>query len=237
LFSCCAKYPNLKKVHTAFPPFLNIHSHRKPSGSDEFVIRNAFAHKPPATLPSNYRLSIGLHPWFADKSLVETPEKFEIEAKSACYLAIGECGIDRAAGPNLNTQIAAFRYQIGLANRLNKPLILHLVRSYSDVLQFADAIKVPWIVHGFNGNEQQAKALIDKGARLSFGAAMFKNYKLAAAIVKVPENKLYLETDTNAASIRTIYQFAANARKTTVEHLRKAIWTNFERDFNFTYGQ
>lgn len=219
------------------PPFLNIHTHRKPSALDEFVIRNAFSHQPKTSLPKNYYLSFGIHPWFAEKLLNETPDKLEIEAKSTCCLAIGECGIDRAAGPNLNTQIDAFRHQIGLANRLKKPLILHLVRSYSDVLQFADEIKVPWIVHGFNGNEQQAKALLEKGARLSFGTAMFKNYKLATAIEKVPVNKLYLENDTNAASIRTIYQFAANARKTTLDHLRKAIWTNFERDFNFTYGQ
>lgn len=221
----------------ALPPFLNIHSHRKPSAKDEFVVRNAYLHYPNSSLSANYFLSFGIHPWFAESNSVNNSFILETLAAQQSCLAIGECGIDRINGPNPHTQIEAFNLQIDVANRLKKPMILHLVKSYSDILQHAHSIKVAWLVHGFRGNEQQANALIDKGARLSFGAAILQDEKLWALLAKMPLDRLYLETDVSNERIQTIYHSAASARNMSVDSLRKAIWTNFERDFNFSYGQ
>jgi TatD DNase family protein len=219
------------------PPFLNVHTHRKPSGAEEFVIRNAFSRNPSSHLPSNYFLSFGIHPWFSKQSNEQEFDHLETIVQNKNCLAIGECGIDRSKGPNIELQLQTFKLQIELANRLKKPMILHLVRSYSDILKISVSIKVPWIVHGFRGNEQQANTLIGNGARLSFGAALLKDEKLQGLMVKTPVDRLYLETDVSHERIQTIYQAAAVIRKLPVDSLRKAIWTNFERDFKFTYGQ
>ena len=92
-------------------------------------------------------------------------------------------------------------------------------------------------MHGFRGNENEAHMLISKGARLSFGAALIHNDKLQSIVAKMPLDKLYLETDASQERIQTIYRAAATIRKSPVDSLRKAIWINFERDFEFTYGQ
>lgn len=219
------------------PPFLNIHTHRKPSLLDEFAIRNAYVYLPKSLAHLNYFLSLGVHPWFAGKINTGNLSILQKAAKTSSCLAIGECGVDRVNGPDLNTQFEAFSFQIGLANQLKKPLILHLVKSYSDILQHAQNIEVPWIVHGFRGNQQQATALIDCGARLSFGTTLLKDANLQALVATIPINKLYLETDNSTELINTMYQATATYRKLQVDTLRKAIWTNFENDFKFTYDR
>jgi TatD DNase family protein len=219
------------------PPFLNVHTHRKPSGADEFVIRNAFLRNPSSNLPCNYSLSFGIHPWFTKQSNEQEFDHLETIVQNKNCLAIGECGIDRSKGPNIEFQLDVFKIQIELANRLKKPMILHLVRSYSDILKISGSIKVPWLVHGFRGNEYEAHMLMSKGGRLSFGAALIHNDKLQSIVAKMPLDKLYLETDVSKERIQTIYAAAASIRKSPVDSLRKAIWINFERDFEFTYGQ
>lgn len=219
------------------PPFLNVHTHRKPSGADEFVIRNAFLRNPSSNLPCNYSLSFGIHPWFTKQSNEQEFDHLETIVQNKNCLAIGECGIDRSKGPNIEFQMQVFKMQIELANRLKKPMILHLVRSYSDILKISGSIKVPWLVHGFRGNEYEAHMLMSKGGRLSFGAALIHNDKLQSIVAKMPLDKLYLETDVSQESIQTIYAAASIIRKSPVDSLRKAIWINFERDFEFTYGQ
>jgi TatD DNase family protein len=237
IFSSCVLLPSPEKLETPLPPFLNLHSHRKPSGNDELAIRNAFLHLPKSNFPENYRLSFGIHPWFAAHASERECQTLASAAKNPACLAIGECGIDRVKGPGLATQLDVFKMQVDLANQINKPLILHLVRSYSDVLQFASSIKVPWIVHGFNGNKQMALMLIDKGARLSFGVAFLNRQRLKDVLNEIPIAKLYLETDTVAYPIQLIYREASAIRNTSIDSLRNAIWTNFERDFLHNNGK
>jgi TatD DNase family protein len=220
---------------TPIPPFLNIHSHRKPSSDAEFVIRNAYLHSPLTQLPNNYRLSNGIHPWFTGKLGIQDFKILERAVHSSTCLAIGECGIDRVNGADLVRQLDVFTHQIELANRINKPLILHVVRSYSDVLQIAKSIHVPFIVHGFQGSLQDGIGLISKGACLSFGASILHKKNLQEVMGRMPLDKIYFETDVAQISIQEIYKAAAFIRNVSVYSLRMAIWSNFERDFQLTY--
>lgn len=68
-------------------------------------------------------------------------------------------------------QLYFFEQQLILATKLQKPLILHVVKSWEEVLKSIKKCKVssPLIVHGFRGKPQLAQQLIDKGFYLSFG--------------------------------------------------------------------
>lgn len=145
--------------------------------------------------------------------------------------AIGEIGIDRLNGPELNIQTAALEVQLQVANEKNLPVIWHVVRSYSDIMPFVKNTKVHHIIHQFNGNHTEAKRLIDMGCLLSFGKNLF-NYKSDDVLRQIPTSAFLLETD-NASHIHIgdVYEKAAEIRKTEMTVLKAQVFYNFERIF------
>ena len=179
-----------------------------------------------------YSVSAGIHPWQLKEDFTLQINQLTKLASCKSVIAIGECGLDRIKGPAIEIQIDAFRAQIALANRVNKPMILHLVKTYSDILAFAHLMKIPWIVHGFKGNSIEAENLIKKGARLSFGPRLLINEAMQALFTSIPLEFIYLETDTKLILIDEMYQKAALLRNLEIDDLRTGIWLNFVRDFN-----
>ena len=115
-------------------------------------------------------ISVGLHPWHISKTNLNTCiDKLINLATLKNVFAIGEIGIDRAIDVAVNTQIAFFEAQLNIARAVKKPIIIHAVRSYSDIIPYLKKSTIPFIFHQFMGNSQQAKELIKHGAFLSFG--------------------------------------------------------------------
>lgn len=129
-------------------------------------------------------------------------------------------------------QTEVLEAHIHLANQHQKPLILHLVKTYSDMLSLAKGIHIPWIVHGFKGNYISAKNLIDKGACLSFGPRLMLEKELQNLFKQLPLNQIYLETDTKPVLIDSVYTFAAELLEKSTDELENIIQENFERDFS-----
>jgi TatD DNase family protein len=214
------------------PPFINLHAHRKPQSDEEFVIRNAYHfmdEEKVEALP--YSVSAGIHPWQLKEDFSLQINHLAKLASCKNVIAIGECGLDRIKGPAIEIQIDALRAHIALANRVNKPMILHLVKSYSDILAFAHLMKTPWIVHGFKGNGLEAGNLLKKGARLSFGPRLLTDETMQALFTSIPLEFIYLETDTKRVLIDEMYQKTALLRNLEIDDLRTGIWLNFVRDF------
>ena len=179
-----------------------------------------------------YSVSAGIHPWQLNEDFSLQINQLKKLASCKNVIAIGECGLDRIKGPAIEIQIDALRAHIELANRVNKPLILHLVKAYSDILAFAHLMKTSWIVHGFKGNSIEAENLIKKGARLSFGPLLLTDEAMQALFTSIPLDCIYLETDTKRVLIDEMYQKAALLRNLEIDDLRRGIWLNFVRDFN-----
>ncbi len=127
-------------------------------------------------------------------------------------LAIGECGLDKICDVDLDLQQEVFVQQIELANAIGKPIIIHCVRAYEEVLMLLKKEKasVPVIFHGFNKNKIIADKIIANGYYLSFGKALQKP-QTAAIISGVPADRIFLETDDADISIEEIYHLAASA--------------------------
>ena len=213
--------------------YINLHTHRKPQLAHERVLRNAFVPRVERIKEIQYGLSCGIHPWLIKTDWKEQVERLEALATLPQVLAIGECGLDRVKGAEWNMQCEVLEAHILLANRCNKPLILHLVKTYSDILSLAKRIQVPWMLHGFKGNSTEAHQLIGKGARLSFGPRLQQEASLQQVFAALPLEHIYLETDVRPVRIDQHYAFAASLRNTSVEELQEGICLNFARDFQF----
>lgn len=208
--------------------YINIHTHRKPTREDEFAVRNAYLHDLPISATTlSYKLSFGLHPWFVRSyTIKECTDKLIDRVVSEQVFAVGEIGVDRLIDIPVQEQLRYFEAQLNIARAVKKPVILHAVRSYSDLVPYLKRAKVPFIFHGFNGNAQQATELVKYGAILSFGKGLW-NDKQADVLKGLPTGAFLLETDTAPLSIADVYQKAAQLRNTDVASLKSALFHTF----------
>ncbi len=210
--------------------YINIHGHRQASNIDEWVMMNLMAKDfPPEDIENGY-YSLGFHPYNVGKvNEQETLEKVRDAVKHPRILAIGEIGLDKTIEAPMEDQLRIFEKQVKIAESASLPVVLHVVRSFNEILDFMKAHQpmVPMIIHGYNGNVTVAEELVKAGFLISFGQAITKEHsKIVEALQKVPIEMMFLETDEGDMDIREIYQFAAEVKGVSVEHLRVQIFEN-----------
>ncbi len=115
-------------------------------------------------------------------------------------VAVGETGLDYYwdfSPPEAQQRV--FRWHIGLAKRLGKPLMIHDREAHADILRILREEGAPPVVvfHCFSGDAGMARECVDAGYVLSFaGPVTFKNAPdLRAAAALVPDDQLLVETD------------------------------------------
>ena len=158
--------------------FLDLHTHKTSTKSGEITIQSlSLTNDIFLAMPKKKPISIGLHPWYASIEKLELHMKYlTVLAKQDNVKMIGECGLDKMKGENISNQLIILTRQIELAEALNKPLILHCVKSFGELIRLKEKLKVrvPMIIHGFNKNETLGRQLLDKSFFLSFGTAVLK---------------------------------------------------------------
>ena len=145
------------------------------------------------------RAAIGRHPNSA--SGFDDADLAEIEALASHELcaAIGETGLDhyRDHTPR-EDQVRAFAAQIDLARRLRKPLVIHTRAAEDATLDMlaAHAAGLPVVMHCFSMPERLDECL-ERGYWISFAGNVTypKSTDLREAAVRVPEERLLVETD------------------------------------------
>ena len=211
--------------------FLNVHTHRFTNQTGIVEIVNQYPREFDQSMP---RYSIGIHPWYIDEIQLESDlQIIETKLQDNNCLAIGECGLDKIIETPIPLQSQVFKAQLQLAEKYRKPVIIHCVAAYQELIEITKRleISVPLIVHGFSKNEQLAMQLIDHGFNLSFGKYLLRNPELESVFQAVPNDRFFLETDTVDESIQDVYILAAKYKKVNVADLQKQVATNFERVF------
>lgn len=143
--------------------------------------------------------------------------------------AIGECGLDGLISIEDHLQEDVFLQQIELANEIQKPLIIHCVKRFSQLLHFRKKSKVPMIVHGFNKRKSIGEDLLKHDFYLSFGKSVLHNVNLQEFLKNFPTDKLFLETDSATFSFAELYQITADLKKISVEELNQKIKDNLQK--------
>ena len=212
--------------------FINLHTHKFSNLDNVIEVVNQYPWEFDMSIP-NY--SIGIHPWYIDESRLESDlniikEKLQL---TSC-LALGECGLDKRIEIPLETQIKVFKMQLDLVKQTNKPIVLHCVAAYDEVIAIKKELKIenPMIIHGFSKNEQVAKSLLNNGFYLSFGKYLLRNPDLEKVFTFAPENQILLETDTIEESIYEVYEKAASIKGISIEVMKAIVFTNFSSVFN-----
>jgi len=164
----------------------------------------------------NVYATIGLHPIHTSKSYHDQQElgdggkaftsrgevfdaaAYEALGKNERVIAIGECGLDyfRLEEKTKEIQKDTFVQQIDLANKIGKPLMLHIRNAYDDALEILKAhAKVKGDVHFFAGNWETAKKFLNFGFTLSFTGVITFTHDYDVVIKNAPLDMLLSETD------------------------------------------
>ncbi len=216
---------------------IDIHRHADDKGNADIVMRNLF-HFNELEIEDNCWYSMGLHPWHVNKdTLQEDLLKVREAANHPRIIAIGEAGLDKSLITPLELQIEAFETQVKIAIEVNKPMIIHCVRAYNEILATKLRLKhnKSWIIHWFNASHEMADQLIKKNFYLSFGHMLFNNRSKAYnSFIHIPFDKLFLETDDADYTISEIYSRAAKLKNIQVEILEKHIEQNFIHCFEIS---
>lgn len=216
--------------------FFNLHTHNYTNSKDILELVNQYPNEFDEKIPY---YSIGIHPWKIEENRVESELKIiESKLQTINCLAVGECGLDKRIETSLDIQIAVYEKQLHLAEKYKKPVVIHCVAAFQEVIEVKKrlAISVPMIIHGFSKNELVARQLIENGFYLSFGKYLLQSQSLGIELESVfksiPNHRFFLETDTIEDGIYEVYALAAKYKNITLDELQKQIGNNYKNVFD-----
>jgi len=217
--------------------YINIHIHNASLNNNILCITSLF-HTELFIAENNSTnfYSIGIHPWQTENiDFAMEIQRILDRASLPNIIAIGECGIDKLKGADLQTQIKIFEAQIDIAEKVQKPLIIHCVKAFDEIIEIKrrKKPKATWIIHGFRQSPELAKQLINEGFILSFGLKALKNEQLTPLLPEILKNNtFFLETDTNeSAAIIELYSLISEIIGISEKKLAEQLLVSFENIF------
>ncbi|MCL1061119.1 TatD family hydrolase [Shewanella benthica] len=161
---------------------------------------------------------LGIHPWFCEdnpqQALKQLTDKLNSYIEDPYLVAIGECGLDKIRKDNWDGQIIALEAQLSMAQQLNLPVILHVVKAHSEMLAILKRYSLPrgGVIHGFYGSLEIASEYIKLGFKLGIGGLILNPSarKLKTCVAQLPLDSVLIETDSPAMTPRN----AAESRNT-----------------------
>ncbi len=211
--------------------FFNFHTHQFTNQPNILELVNQYPQEFDASIPF---YSIGIHPWYIKEDQIEAELKIiEEKLQTKNCLAIGECGLDKRIEIPFEDQILVFEKQLALAEKYKKPVVIHCVAAFQEVIAIKKKLKisVPMIIHGFSKNSQIAEQLIKAGFYISFGKYLLRNPELKSVFLNVPNDRFFLETDTIEEGISQVYDLASEYKNITIKELQEIISSNFTAVF------
>lgn len=143
--------------------------------------------------------AVGFHPEVANNIVENDYKVLEDTVKNnRKIVAIGEIGLDYYWNKdNKDKQIEVFRKQLELAEKLNKPVVIHTRDAIEETYQILKDYKVKGVLHCFSGSLEMAKKFISLGFKLGIGGVVtFKNSKLYQVVENISLEDIVLETDS-----------------------------------------
>ena len=187
------------------PDKLDVLSRARAAGVTEFVVIGydlassrdavAFAQEVPGV-----SACVAIHPHHADQAGPETLAALRELAKDPTVVAVGEIGLDffRNRSPKA-AQESAFRAQLGLANSIGLPVVVHDRDAHAETMRtLAEATGIPGVIlHCFSGDRAMADEAWGRGYYTGIGGPLtYPSAKdLRETFRTAPQDRVLLETD------------------------------------------
>lgn len=145
--------------------------------------------------------SVGVHPSEAKELTDSWMDWLETAATEEKVVAIGEIGLDYYwKEPEPQLQKYWFIRQLGLARKVNLPVIIHsrdAAKDTLDILKNEKAGEIGGVIHCFSYGVEMAREYLNLGFYLGIGGVLtFQNGKKLKDVVRyMPLSRILLETD------------------------------------------
>ena len=194
---------------------------------------------------NNIYKAIGFHPEEVDNIPNDYIEY--IERNIDKIVAIGEIGLDyHYTKDNKEKQIEIFENQLKLAEKYNKPVIVHSRDAINDTYEILKKYKVVGSIHAFSGSLEMANKFIKLGFKLGIGGVItFKNCNLKDVVREIDLKNILLETDSpymtpvpfrgkknSPLYLKYIANFIAEIKEISVEEVYKITSENASKLFD-----
>ena len=197
--------------------FVDIHTHFSEK-TDNPAIRNLTFTEADNLFNSDKTglYSVGFHPWHADEFSSELMDKLTFWTTDSRFVALGECGLDKNSKVQFDVQLNVFEQQVILSEMVNKPLIIHCVGGFNELLELKRKLhpRQSWIIHGFRGKPDLATRILKTGCSISFG-----EHFNTESVRLTPTDRLFVETDESQLPITDIYHSIALIRNCNPKEL------------------
>jgi len=181
-------------------------------------------------------------------------------------VAIGETGLDyhyRRRDQHRMKQKRWFRYQIKLAYRLQKPLVLHIRDAEDDALKILRRMRkylTGGVVHCFRGDLASASKYVELGFYIGIGASLLTEEdgeRLTGAVAGIPLERIVAETDApfvmpdtdifeskkqkykvrnTSATVYAVVERIAQIRNMSAAEIEKTLYENTVRLFSLGHS-
>ena len=196
----------------------------------------------------NIYCCLGIHPENIDEDMDELDRIIEENKDNKKFIAIGEIGLDYYwTKETKEKQQNILRHQLELAEKYNKPVIIHSREATKDTIDILKEFpNVKGDIHCFSGSFETAEIYLKMGYYIGVGGVLtFKNANIKDVIVKLPLDRLLLETDSpflaptpkrgetnEPANIPLIAEFLANLKGISIDEVSKQTEENVNKLFN-----
>ncbi len=186
---------------------------------------------------------------FTSRGEIFDMDFYEELAKHDKVKAIGECGLDyyRLDEDSAEKQKEVFIKHIEIANKVGKPLMLHIRNAYKDAVEILrEHAKVKGDVHFFAGTWEEAQWFLDLGFTLSFTGVITFTHDYDEVVRNTPLDMLLSETDcpyitptpfrgkrNEPIHVREIVKAIARIKGEDEEKVRIQLVENAKRVFGF----
>ncbi|WP_396170783.1 TatD family hydrolase [Flavobacterium sp.] len=213
--------------------YFNLHTHQYTNQREVLELVNQYPQEFDDSIPF---YSIGIHPLYINENRLESDFQI-VNGKLALpeCLALGECGLDKRSEIPFELQQRVFERQLALAEKFNKPVVIHCVAAFQELIEIKKRLKisVPMIVHGYSKKIELAKQLIDNGFYVSFGKNLLRNPELESVFQSISNDRFLLETDMVEEGIRAVYALAAKYKGLELSELQEIVSKNYTTVFEF----
>ena len=179
----------------------------------------------------------------------ENIKEIESIAKNKKVVAIGEIGLDYYwEKENKEKQKKLFIDQINIANKLNKPIVIHTRDAAVDTIEILknNPVNKKGIFHCCPLNQELIREGLKLGFYISFsGNITFKNAKSKECVSLVPIDKILIETDSpylspeplrgtrnNSINVKRVAGKIAEIKEISIEEIAKVTYENAKRIFS-----
>ena len=147
----------------------------------------------------NFYAAVGYHPENIEEIEDKNLQILESYLNNPKVVAIGEIGLDyHYRKDNKEKQKELFIKQLKLAQKYNKPVIVHSRDAIEDTFNILNEYRVKADIHCFSSSAEMALKFIEIGCLIGIGGTLtFKNSKKSVEVAeRIDLKKILLETDS-----------------------------------------